>query len=301
MAKYEATHKTELMKRIGLVNTSFSKWKTSSLKPLIDILDATGGTATQVRDAINALPTDKKQKYSEALVWLRMTYPGLPAMQLTGGTGLGKRNAAQFLRTLALHERYAKDYTGEKAAALYAKGGWAPTAATASNFLGKSLEHYILETAGLGAVMIDVGDKVPQMDLVVDGASHLDHLNSTMRALAFKGAPLCVLHQKDSTVCAELATAANRCTTTYVKVPTGHMGGASQVFQDFVDRFTTVVVMGFDGDVCVGANVFGSPELRPDRTLIEPIITKANVVTSRAVLVGTTLTKVQEWSCLFGT
>jgi hypothetical protein len=43
--------------------------------------------------------------------------------------------------------------------------------------------------------------------------------------------------------------------------------------------------MGFDANICVNANLFGSPEKMPDDSFVSPLTSMTNVVTSRAVLV----------------
>jgi hypothetical protein len=61
-----------------------------------------------------------------------------------------------------------------------------------------------------------------------------------------------------------------------------------------------MIMMGYDGDVCVGANSFGTGETMPlNGKLVVPVISQANIVTSRAVLVTRgLLNKVDKWGVL---
>lgn len=53
----------------------------------------------------------------------------------------------------------------------------------------------------------------------------------------------------------------------------------------FAQGKAAVVVMGFDADICVRANLFGAPDHLPAGGLAPPLTSVANVVTSRALLV----------------
>ncbi|NOQ64080.1 MAG: hypothetical protein GQ582_06170 [Methyloprofundus sp.] len=313
MASYPKKDLGIFMTKVNKANTHFTL-KRSSLKSLMAILGAQAGTAEQVAAALRAIVMAKQQKYWEALLYLRETYPQLPIIQLQGGSNLKKLNAAKFRRNQNLPTHWNEDFSGREGANKLAKkkgfGNDAPflyekeIASESNAFIGKSLEHYIYEnkTTVVG-VLIHMGSHVPAMDELVEGISHTAHLNSVLGALAKANAPLCVLLQNTQIVCGELLTAVTACNPTTIIEKKGHMGGQQQEFQEHV-KDKTVIMMGFDGDVCVAANSFGSNEIlhaEGDRKgrLVVPIINLADIVTSRAVLVTSgTLNKVEKWGVL---
>ena len=59
------------------------------------------------------------------------------------------------------------------------------------------------------------------------------------------------------------------------------------MYRTFAAAHNNVVVMGFDANICVNANLFGSRETMPDGSFIPPLTSMTNVVTSRAVLATT--------------
>jgi hypothetical protein len=76
------------------------------------------------------------------------------------------------------------------------------------------------------------------------------------------------------------------------------MGAADSSFREFVTAKDNCVVMGFDGTICVHANIFGSPEYLPgkEKKPVPPLITLTNVITSRAVLVTSGGLYPKDWS-----
>ena len=328
MPAYPQPDLAEFMQRVNAANTHFDRVRASSLRPLIAILKDKAGDAQKVRAALVNLPAAKQAKYWEALLYLRMTYnPAIPAINLAGGgAALGKRNAALFGRNAQLPGHWATDFKGQAGAeALHKKVGPASDrtsavdaeiASTSNNFLNKSLEHYIVENpARLGAVLIHMGSQVDALGFSVAGRTHLQHLVSTLEALAFVNAPLCILHQKyqdgkhiTENVCESLRTAVAKVGNLTTVWTTGHAGGKDTEFMDFIAACDTVVAMGYDGDVCVGANCFGTHELNNPpspggaQTLVVPIINQASIVTSRTVLVTAgTINKVKKWGVICNT
>jgi len=329
MSAYPKPNLDAFMLRVNAANSHFDRVRASSLRPLIAILKDNAGDAQKVRAALVNLSAAKQAKYWEALLYLRMTYnPAIPAITLAGGGAtLGKRNAALFGRNANLPAQWATDFKGQAGAdALNKKVGADPfnrtsavdaeIASTSNNFLDKSLEHFIVENpARLGAVLIHMGAQVDALGFAVAGRTHLQHLISTLDALAFVNAPLCILHQKyadgrhiTENVCESLRTAVAKVGNLTTVWTTGHAGGKDTEFMDFIAGHDTIVAMGYDGDVCVGANCFGTHELndaqRPGgaQTLVVPIINQANIVTSRTVLVSDgTINKVKKWGVICNT
>jgi hypothetical protein len=66
------------------------------------------------------------------------------------------------------------------------------------------------------------------------------------------------------------------------------MGSANQAFRDFASTKDNCIVMGFDGTICVYANIFGCAEFNETEPAVPapPLISLTNVITSRAVLVN---------------
>ena len=321
MPAYPKPNLDAFMQHVNAANSHFDRVRASSLRPLIAILKDNAGDAQKVRAALVNLSAAKQAKYWEALLYLRMTYnPAIPAITLAGGgAALGKRNAALFGRNAQLPAQWATDFQGQAGAQkLFSRAPAvdAEIASTANNFLDKSLEHYIVEnSARLGAVLIHMGSQVGALGFAVAGRTHLEHLISTLEALAFVNAPLCILHQKyqdgrhiTENVCESLRTAVAKVGSLTTVWTTGHAGGKDTAFMNFIGGYDTIVAMGYDGDVCVGANCFGTQELndaqRPGgaQTLVVPIINQASIVTSRTVLVsGGTINKVKKWGVICNT
>ncbi len=98
-------------------------------------------------------------------------------------------------------------------------------------------------------------------------------------------------------VCGQLQTEVNlfpgNLTTSVNETGNAHMGNRHQAFRDFVNNNGTMIVMGFDANVCVRANLFGAEEYYDDNIgnahkTVPPIVSMADVVTSRAMLVSAT-------------
>lgn len=331
MSAYPKSDLDEFIRLLKVANPRFDKVRASSLRPLIAVLKDNAGDQLKVKAALENLTAAKQAKYWEALLYLRFTYkPTIPAMTLPGGGAtLGKRNAAFFGRNAHLPGQWATDFKGQAGAdALHKKTGADPfnrtsvvdaeIASASNNFLGKSLEHYILENPiNLGAVLVHMGAHVGELDLQVAGSSHLRHIISTLEALAFVNAPLCILHQKQGPpsgkhitedVCASLRNAVGKVGNVTTVWATGHAGGKDPEFRNFIDAADNIVAMGYDGDVCVGANCFGTHELNEplaqggSQTLVVPIINRANIVTSRTVLVSSgAINKVKKWGVICNT
>ena len=87
-------------------------------------------------------------------------------------------------------------------------------------------------------------------------------------------------------VCAELQATANAFEGRKrdLHITPEHMSGCSAIYRNFAANHDHVVVMGFDADVCVNANLFGAPEEMPDGSFVPPLTSMTHVVTSRALL-----------------
>jgi hypothetical protein len=136
------------------------------------------------------------------------------------------------------------------------------------------------------------------MGTMIDGMSVVNHLKSVLVAIQHRKGGACALHIGESQpVCDAIADEFNACSdrVTVNEPGSRHMGAAHPAFDDFVKKYRTIVVMGFDADICVCANLFGAPEYRereaedvplPKGTSsLPPLTSQADVVTSRALLV----------------
>lgn len=163
---------------------------------------------------------------------------------------------------------------------------------TKNCWLGKTIEeHIITSDYKPGVILIHLGDYRNGMETMIDGYPVVEHIKSVLRVAQKEDGDLCNLHMtQDKNICNELrndvaAFAANRIVD--ISEPERHMGGRHQAFRDFVKNHNYVIVMGFDADICVRANLFGAPEHYGNKhTTVPPILSMANVVTSRAVLVS---------------
>ncbi|MCP4109522.1 MAG: hypothetical protein GY749_29035 [Desulfobacteraceae bacterium] len=125
------------------------------------------------------------------------------------------------------------------------------------------------------------------MTQVYKGRRVVDHINSVLRIGRLCGCDLLCLYMKSNPVCNELRDSANafEARKTDLFIHPKHMGGCSFVYRNFANTHNNVVVMGFDANICVNANLFGCPEKMPDESFVPPLTSMTNAVTSRAVLV----------------
>lgn len=262
------------MADVRRANPHFERWVQSSLRPLINVLRDANGTAIQVQQALLNLPADKVAKYRDAIWYLQATYPGLAPMTLPMGN-LGRTQAARYRRAPLAHN--------------YDPGARPPRRNhPQSAWLNRTVEQWLLRTNhSRGILLIHLSDFQPPMNDVFNGRRVVDHMNSVLRIGRLRGCDLLCLYMHGNPVCAELADAANAfgASKTDLCIANQHMGGSSPIYRTFARTHHNVVVMGFDANVCVNANLFGSPELMPDNSFVPPLTSLTNVVTSRAVLV----------------
>lgn len=67
----------------------------------------------------------------------------------------------------------------------------------------------------------------------------------------------------------------------FIHEPGHHSGFFNIRFGAFLAGHDAVVVMGFDADACVQANMFGTPDRMPDGTLPPAPVNKVSVIASR--------------------
>ncbi|SFD34855.1 hypothetical protein [Pseudoalteromonas denitrificans] len=254
--------------------------KRSSLKSLIALLNDSTSTAMQITMAMQKIPVLKAAKYRDALWYLQVTYPGFHPLNLPIGIhSQGKTNAARYSRTPLTQA--------------YDPSSMPPTRnIPPSAWLNQTVEQWLLtENGSVGVVIIHLSGLQDPMKDLFNGRASVDHMNSVLRIARLKGADLLCLHMKGNPVCPELSDAANAYgdRKTDILISKYHMGGHSADFINFANTHDHVVVIGFDADICVNANLFGANEKSPNGQYIPPLTSLTNVVTSRALLVTTGL------------
>jgi hypothetical protein len=262
----------EFLTRVRIANRAFRR-STSSLRNLISILESATGTAGQVQAALAQLPTQKANQYKDALYYLQRTYPALAPNSLHLGA-LGKTAAARFART-ALPVPY------NPAAPVMDR------VVPNSIFLNQNVEQFLLTApVNTGVLLIHLSTFIGNMNDTFNNWKVVDHMNSALRVAWERNLHLCVLHQNNPPVCSQLIAEVNSFANSYLAhVHPHHMGGHDANFITWAQNHDPIVVMGFDACVCVRANLFGSPEVLAAGGFVAPLITYADVVTSRAVLV----------------
>lgn len=302
------------MQRVRRANPTYARIKSSSLRSLIAVLNDPNGMLGQVRFELNALRNKadgsyrtKFNKYREALCFLQHTYPVPAGVRVPIG-GPNTTEAVHFQQTAMPHNFnawVAPDPQAEAARYEARVRGLAPppvhvTDRLVSNNiqgLGMTVEEYIYNTPGAkGIVLIHLGGFQAPMSNLFDGWSQLVHMQSVLRAANVMNHNICVLHMGNNPpVCGQLTAEINLFGNRVVVHENGHhhMGNRHQAFSDFVANNGTMVVMGFDANVCVRANLFGSEEYYVDpnnvantHATVPPILSQAPVVTSRALLVS---------------
>jgi hypothetical protein len=269
------------MNLVRAANPQFERVLNSSLRPLINVLNNVAGTGVQVCTAIAALPADKVKRYLDPLYYLLSTYPGLPANAATNlhMGALDKTNAA-------LYQTTPRPPNFNPSGPVNARVFVTPPSA----FANLTLEQYILgNRATTGVLLIHLSSPQPGMDSLFNGRSTITHIKSVLRTARLTGCPVCALTMEaNSDVCPFLRPEYNQIHNPIrVYEPHTHMGGNHLAFRNFAASRANIVVMGFDANVCVFANVFGSMETMPDGSFKPALVSMGNVVMSRAGLVGT--------------
>jgi hypothetical protein len=262
------------------VNDHFERHKNSALHDLIALLGADTCTPMKIFQEVLKIPQGKLQKYSDAMTYLFQTYPMLSPSMLPRGP-LRQDNAAKFPKAPIPPGYNPRNSQGKEIMV-----GTPPT-----RFLNQSCEQFLLNSSeNNGIILIHLCKFQPPMGNLFNGRKVVDHMNAVLRVAAIMGVPVCALHMTENVpVCAELKEA-------YDAVPQrdpvfrnrGHMGSVVQAFRDFASTKDNCIVMGFDGTICVHANMFGCAEFVDNAPAVPapPLISLTNVITSRAVLVN---------------
>lgn len=293
------TRLKDFMALVRAANPSYSNWVKSSLKPLEELLAKEDCSPQKVNHEIQRLsstPDDcystKANRYKDALYFLECTYPGTgPVKVLSGGAG-GASSAMMYLKT-------ALEPTLQAAHPLFVN----PVQA-AHVRVGAPVEEFILghPDLALGVLLIHLSEYQAAMDRTYCGWKAVDHMRSVLRVAGLRGLQVCVLHMVGPPVCARLNEVLQGCKAIIIHEPQHHSGFFNRAFDAFLSVHDAVVVLGFDADICVHANMFGTPDRLPDGTLPPALVNRVSVVTSRPLLVTTgTINKAEYGEGIHGT
>lgn len=268
----------------GLTAKVFGK---SSLQPLLAILTNANGTASEVYRAIAALPQDKAQKYRDGLQYLLRTYPGM----LVGGITLDDllqqpiaQTRAAFYPMTPTPPNFDPDNRAG-AALIQPPSRWTD---------GSIVQYLLANAATTNVLLVHLADAASAgMDEVFNGRSTRDYLTSAMRVARVMQCPTAALTVGPRGLPELYDDMRDEFRLLPVNLrqvfhdDTGHVCTDQAGLVTFLRSRPNCVVMGFDGTVCVVANVFGSGERvgGPGSAFKTPVLTFANVVMSRATLV----------------
>ncbi len=292
------TRLNDFMALVSAANSSYARWVRSSLTPLADLLQKQDCTPQKVNQQIGLLAstrdaqfTTKANKYKDALYFLACTYPGIGPVQAL------------------------PDNCGASVAVMYMKTGLKPTPQANPLFvnpvrpicvnLGVPVEEFILRhpDLSLGVLLIHLSNFQAAMNRTYCGWKAVDHMRSVIRTSIHRNLEHCVLYMQGPPACGPLTEVlqAGRLVDCHEQ-GRHHSGFFNAYFDAFVARHDALVVMGFDADVCVHANLFGTPDTMPDGTLPPAVVNKVTVITSRPLLVTTgTLNKPEYGNWIRGT
>lgn len=327
MADYK--YKPAFSRLVAQANPNYTS-KKCSMASLLKALEKPVEEPEEVIDAVRDLAKQKDKtyvtkanKYKRALLFLQNTYPKfqekgqwvsiVPAgSKVTQAVKYDKKDMPnafnEYIEMQPLTEELEKQKTIEilqKQAsmlngqiALEYQENNIDRLVTQSTWLNMTVEEFLYTSnERIGIVLIHMGKFQPPMYDLKDGWTVLSHMQSVLRAASLKGNDICVLHLDKNPVCRDLAedveSFGKKDQEGRIEIrETGnaHMGGRQKEFREFIARHNTIVVMGFDANVCVKANLFGTKEYYDDtqnaHATVPPILSQANVVTSRALLVG---------------
>lgn len=288
----------------------------STLKPLVDLLNEDTCSRMKVRKALLGLAdksggtyVTKANKYKEAIYYLERTYPGLePGFRIS--VKPRQSEAARFVQTATQPQGQTEWKSWVNPDTMQAM--WSPyctnfTAPAPSNAerLGMTVEDYLMQNPQTAVILL-IHMQNPQNDRTIlwDGWSAEHHMGMVLDVAQKLLIPLCVLKFPgmigDPDVYPALAGIVNQFPNVVRVSQRAHSCVLDQNFTNLLQGGrNTVVVMGFEADICVKANVFGSqqvsevavpqgggPAPAPLPTLVPALVNEANVVTSRPMLLN---------------
>ncbi|WCN12665.1 hypothetical protein GV054_06380 [Marinomonas mediterranea] len=268
-------HFADFKRLVKHANSHFETHLRSGIHDLIEVLQDENCNLTRVQEALSQVNATRIRKYREALWFLQASYPGLKLRTLNIGEK-GKAEAVKFSRM--------------PLTAAYDPAAIPPVRHNPpSNALGKTVEEWLINyTGSVLIVAVHLSKYIQNMDDVFNERSVRDHMKSVLRIGNLTGAELACLHIKPKPLCDELEVEARHygARRHNFLTPRYHMGTTHAGFRALCTGKDAVVVMGFDANICVNANLFGTNEPAAGGVgVATPLTAIADVVTSRSVLV----------------
>lgn len=295
MPTYWTTHRNAFIQYVRAVNPNFERLLQSSLRPLIDELkrEPTPRTPVWINNIKKWLLFAKRQtdgtyrnkarKYKDALYHLVQT---LNIANDFTVSGTPKTNAYQYNQMAAPAAFDPRQAATANVTRLVPAGA----------YLNMTVEDYVARGSADGVFIIHMQGNDPAMDKKFDGWTTKEHMNSVLRVAKRCNPPLpayALTMKADTPIC---LTEANP----YLGLQTGHNPDSHSAwkvptFRAWVAGKNNVVVMGFDGSICVDANLFGTNEtiahphgvgvdVGGGTRFVAPLVSQTNVVTCRALL-----------------
>ena len=288
----------EFMQRLRAVNRTIDSglaakvFGKSSLQALVALLKTPTCAPLDIYRAIAALEATSVEKYRDGLTFLLRSFPGL------NGTGIqvdDLKKQAIVQTKAALYQRMLTPANFQPNDP-HLRPPRPPTAylAPRSAMMGVSIvEHLLASPADASILLIHLGNPDSEgLAETFNGRTCLQYITSVLRVGRMVGCPVAVLsigNAANQPLSPVLMTEYNLLPLTRrVRVHENvlHTAGHDPAMQQFLARRPRVVVVGFDGTICVFANVFGSSERVAglDTAYRPPLLNFADVIMSRATL-----------------
>jgi hypothetical protein len=285
----------EFLRRLRAVNRTIDSglsakvFGKSSLQALVALLRTPGCTPLDIYRAIAALEPASAEKYRDGLSYLLRGFPGL------NGTGVQlddlkkqpivQTRAALYRRT-PLPPNYQPADPGVRTPAVFVQ----PPSAFME---GSIIEQLLASPADASILLIHLANEHDAgLEETFNGRTCLQYITSVVRVGRMVGCPVGVLSIGNAAhppLCPVLMAEYRlvpQIRRALIHDDTKHTAGHRPEMQRFLAQRPRCVVMGFDGRICVFANVFGSWEREGDGTTPyrPPLITFADLIMSRATL-----------------
>jgi hypothetical protein len=296
----------------------------SKLRPLVDLLNDNSCTADKIKHALldlankaDATYVTKANKYKKAMYYLERTFPIHPNNRVS--VKPKQTEAVSFLKTDTKPHAPDGSLSWKDTVRRNAQGDvveprqeiWAPycqsNSVTPVNTkcvqLRMTVEEYLMQNQqSTILLMIHMQEAQESRNMLWDGRSAEYHIISVIEVGKSLGIPLCVLKfpKPARTVYEGLTDVVKDYpNVTSVDIEKKHSCVDDWRFRKLLKPgIRTVVVIGFDRDVCVHANVFGGEQMNEEwvprgighpkpstpPTLVSALVNLADVVTSRPLV-----------------
>lgn len=248
---------------------------------------------SRVRD--NA-QTNKLRKYRKAIAYLERTFP-IPRAQRKAPIEGRSTEAIRYVMSATLPTATPNTPINNSGAFM--------TKSAAQIGLNMTVPEYMAAHAdNVRVLLIHLGTPKEYMSIEFDGVSSLEHMNAVLRTASEYRIHVCVLcdpHERGmgvgtptagDAVCDGLRHAVGAIPETHIRVAdagSNHSAFHDPAHRDWVTApgVNSIVVMGYQADVCVRGNVFGISETlqgsQPPR-LVPALINVKDVITAKPLL-----------------